>query len=342
MKMMKLFGIITLALLISVPAALACHGPECGEGEGNFKIKAKAYGKGFDIDGKLIKRGAAGGLSSAKGYTTGGARGYVYNADASGKIDVSGGGLASTTAYKFDPEVGDHGKGVGSSSYAYGETTASLKLKAKNADGWYDWGFAHGGFHGCVRQLTLDGSIIVNGKKWDSKGLSAGVAGQMASGHIYGDAMVDSWIGYNGKVNLKAGIIMDGASYSESYRFVAEEDGVRVEGMGTNVGARTDVETFRKVKSKGWGYGYVGGSFNAKGGAAALTVQKNDNGKAVALAVGTYQGSGRLGCNFSGSVQGGTYTNAMKVEGMNGTVMSSGASMSVSSHMSGKGGNRPD
>jgi len=58
-------------------------------------------------------------------------------------------------------------------------------------------------------------------------------------------------------------------------------------------------------------------------------VQVVNGGYASANAVGSYSGSGPLGCNFEGSAIGGTQTSATTVSGYKGAIMTSNASMQV-------------
>jgi hypothetical protein len=55
-------------------------------------------------------------------------------------------------------------------------------------------------------------------------------------------------------------------------------------------------------------------------------------GGAVAGAIGTYSGSGDLGCNFDGSAIGFTSTSVTTFNGMNGSINSASAGMEVSAH----------
>jgi len=118
---------------------------------------------------------------------------------------------------------------------------------------------------------------------------------------------------------LNADISMQGMSYSESYRYRMIGDGWQTEGLGTNVGAMTDVVTS----------GNVAGSFTAHGGATTLTVQ---NG-AVAGAVGSYSGGGTLGSGYTGSAVGYSSTSTTTFTGMNGSVNTAAAGMKVSSQV---------
>lgn len=135
----------------------------------------------------------------------------------------------------------------------------------------------------------------------------------------------------NAGAGFEANIFMSGSTYSESYRYIDKsQEGVRTEGFGTNVGAVTNVTSFGSKYEVSNGLANAGagveGGYVVGGGAASLTVQDG----AIAGAVGSYHGSGDLGCNFDGSAIGFTSTSVTTFEGMNGSINSASAGMEVS------------
>jgi hypothetical protein len=141
--------------------------------------------------------------------------------------------------------------------------------------------------------------------------------------------------------SASANIFMSGGSYSASYRFVDVNGDKRTEGMGTFVGAETEVTSFAaedayadgRVFGMDTSYADSGfkGGFVAFGGAASRTTQVTDTGFAQATALGVYAGGGELGCDFSGSAVGYTHTTATQIAGYKGSIMSSSAGMQVTS-----------
>lgn len=401
--MRKLFAIIlTAAFVFAGSYAMAdCYGPDCF-GSGDFSIDTYAGDSAFDYDSIWSRFGYASGYSEGEGFSQGWADGYVYNGDASGMLMSRGGGLAGSNAYTFDPGLGDLSKGIGSSSFARGETAGSIDLTATGPG----FGHATGWFYGSASEYTGDYSNGWTPNWFVADGYSYGSAGQSASGSIDGWADVYAhgqtgdyeWVdqsetceddrcpaGYYRKdknpqspqygriqyfrnghpvhssewtyvgqrpvwvftdataaAGASAGINMFGSSYSETYGFVYEEDGMRAEGLGTNVGANTHVRSYgdRYADSDGYAYASSGyyGSWRASGGAYSMTDMYTDNGFASASAFGSYYGSGSLNCDFDGSANGFTYTTATTFDGLNGSIMEAGAGMSVSARTTYNGG----
>jgi len=153
---------------------------------------------------------------------------------------------------------------------------------------------------------------------------------------------------------FEANIHMYGNTSTVSYRYIdTSVEGRKTEGLGTYVNAKT------QVTSSGSSYANstpllananasVNGSYKVAGGAASLTAQESIGqgslGGAVAGAVGTYQGSGTLGCNFDGSATGFTATSVTTFDGMNGSINSASAGMEVTAQTNGGnvGGGNPE
>jgi hypothetical protein len=339
--MKKLFVVLfAVSLLFAITGtSMACDGPDC-YGSGNFDITAGAGSAVLDGGIKTIPNGVAGGVAGAAGGTVGEAVGHVNNADAEANLHVVGGGLVSHDDYRFDVDA-DRSIGVGSMSQAEAVTQGHIDVFA-DADWpnrWRDWknnGEATGGFVGGAAQGTLDGSLIGESPIFfDTTGFSGGIAGQGSIGNIEGGALAGSCLlnCYGpSSASADAGITMAGNSYSESYRYVNfPERGVKTEGMGTNVGATTEITSYGNDS----GLAFTSGGFDAAGGVAAMTVQNGPGlSGAAATAVGSYTGSGQLNCNYNGSVNGSTYTSVTTYDGMKGSINSAGSSMSVSSHTS--------
>jgi len=317
--------------------SIACDGPDC-YGSGNFNIDAKAISGGIDAGVKTIPNGIAGGAAGAVGATKADAYGYAQDAVTEGHISVVGGGLYNQYDYTFGVPS-DLSIGVGSQSNAEAITEGHVSLFA-NADdpsGWFDYnqGVAAADFRGFAAQGTLDGSLLGESPYFfETNGVTGGLAGQGSLGTIEGGAFAydesSAFLCWRRPdyAHANAGIDMWGGSYSESYRYVDWGCESRTEGMGTNVGAYTNVTSFGDSSCDG----YTNGGFVAVGGAGAMTAQSGNGGAALATAVGGYTGAGSLNCNYNGSVQGQTYTSITTVNGMNGSIVSAGSSMRVESH----------
>ena len=317
------------------------EGP-CGEAadcdaEGNFKINTFAIGGGISADGALITKGypvsgAAGGIGVAGGVAIGAAEGSFESyklpwwlggktitlGEANGALTSTAGGGTRTISETFDPGPGKN-IGVRSQTDTYAVTAGSLEVGAKGLAG------AAGVMGGVAAQGSIDGSIIgPSPKHFDhSTGVSAGVAAQGSLGGFYGAAGT----GLYGEADVSANVDMYGQTYSASYRGVQGD----TEYMGTNVSAKTEVQSDSDYNRSGLAAGVVDGGWKAGGIAAAGTVQLTDSGLAKATAVGAYTASGSLGCDFNGAAVGSTFTSATQHEGFNGSIMHSEASMSVSS-----------
>lgn len=311
--------------------------------------------------------GFAGGLAAGGGIADADADGFIKNGTVEVEASSTAGGLAGSAAETFNPHLGDKSIGVRSGSSAYAITGADLKIKV-DPDGQLicgfiptAGGFADGDMFGIAGEVTLNGSAVTGSPRypWVSEGYSAGVAGQLAVGGFQGDVGALSgpdfkywdrgprcscgryhngqWRTKDSKAGAGAGaeIEMTGSSYSASYRFLAEEDGAKLEGMGTEVGAFTTVESYGYDydwdKGLGCSNAHLQGGFIAAGGAASKTFQTVNGGTAKATAVGVYTGKGTLGGNFYGSAEGYTRTSAMTMSGMNGSIMTSAAGMQVTS-----------
>jgi len=317
-----------------------CSGPNC-TGMGNFDIEASSFGAGLDCDFMLIPNGIAGGISGAVGGANAGAHGFTFDGSAEGEVTTVGGGLTDTDAYWFHPDLGDLSIGIGSSSFNQAVTGATLKVKA-DPDPLFGYSTAGGMISGFAAQGSLDGSYLGESFFFSGTGDTFGIAGQGSVGGFHGYAYASDFgdlpfCFYDSKAGAGAGALIDmtGYSYSESYRWVDWDDGVKTEGMGTNVGAGTNVET------SGYAYDWdrglfatsdagINGGFTAIGGAMTSTSQNAPGiGGANAMAAGMYTGSGSLGCNFTGAVTGYTHTSVTTVNGMNGSINTSGAGMSV-------------
>jgi hypothetical protein len=336
--MKKLF-VITLAvtMIFAFSNAFAggdCNGqPECSA-QGNFAINTFAAGGGLDLHGALITKGypvsgAAGGISAAGGIGFGEAEGEFTSfklfrktitlGSAGAELYSRGGGeVLIDDAGTYNPGIGDKSVGVYSHSNTVATTAGNLKV---NAEGL---AYSAGIIGGAAGQFSADGSIIGPSPlpQWKSVGVSGGVASQGSAGAFLGAAAT----GLYGNAEVDAYINMGGDTYSDSYRGI---DG-NTEIMGSNVSAQTWVDSDSDVDTHAFAVGEVEGGWVAGGIAASKTVQATPYGVAKAGAVGSYNGSGELGCDFNGSAVGYTQTTATQTPGYRGSIMSSSAGMQVS------------
>jgi len=340
--------------------------PGCGANctsVGGFTIKTFAAGGGVDMGFEAKNGFVAGGIGAGGGLAGGKADGVVLDGAVAGDVFSRGGGFAGNTTYTFKIDGTDRSQGVGSASHAEGYTGGSVNVSVDPDKGA---GYASGVVGGVAGQVTADGSAGVTPNSAISNGFTGGLAGQGSVGGFVGYVVVMSgpdmegtkltyfgnkhglakvfdwknWecvpysIDSQGAATVEANIDMWGNSYSESYGYVNVNEDVRTEGLGTNVGSDTHVRSSGAVSKYSNGLAVADarlyGGFIAAGGAAAVTTQSVPGaGVATATAKGGYVGGGTLGCNFDGSANGYTFSNATTVEGLRGSVMSSGAGMAV-------------
>lgn len=353
----KITGILTIALIIGFTGnAFACEGYSClgndqTVGTGALNIGATSMGGDIDYGYKFINNGVGGGLSAAGGVSTGAAAGVNKNGTMNGSIDTVAGGVMKTTTFKYTPTSSDpsvtlkHADGVGSTSVATGVTGGNLKVSVDPTN--KGAGVVAGGIDGIAGEVTVDGSIIKTTNKFDSDGVSDGVAGQGAVGEFEGTAgsgpdykkygFFGPTIDSNAGAEVDAYIEMSGYSESDSYRYIVKGDGNRTEVLGTNVMAGTNVITSGDKSSYDNGLGYadadICGDYKVAGVAISGTVQKSDSGLAIANAAGIYTGFGALNTSYTGTVVGGTSTSITTIDGMNGSIVHSSANMAVSSNV---------
>jgi hypothetical protein len=333
---------------------------------GVLDVEAFSAGYGLSADGKIlpIMSGAAGGIGGAVGVSGAEADGFVFDGTVGGNVSTIGGGFSETDAYRFTPQQGDVGIGVGSWTTTSAVTGASVDV---NVDPDQGFGEADGSIVGFTAMGSLNGSIVGSSPRgdWETDGFSAGVAGQGAVGGFAGGVFAASgpdieipggnpfkssnW-GYtpgptvdsNAGAFAEAQISMNGFSNSESYRFIDNNNGFHTEGMGTFVEAETNVTSYGASGSYDNGFSGAGaclvGGYVAVGGAGTHTMQTNDNGIANATAVGVYAGAGVLNTTFHGNATGYSGTSMTTHPTANGVVSSSAAGMQVTAR---SGQNQP-
>lgn len=326
-RLTTIFAIFAIFALISTPAAFACDGPNCF-GSGNFDIKAKALGGGIDYDYRVdpSREKATGGISGAGGATFGHAKGNVTNGKAKGFLDLTGGGVTNTESEYYRPEAA-FGIGVYSFSDSHAQTTANLKVVAKKKAS------SSGGFLGVAGQGSLDGSYLGD-HRMNTKGETFGMVGQGSTGLIFGCANTSSKGKKRRVAEVDAGISMDGFSSSFSERGIIHDGSWTTDYFASGIEANTAVDSWVSERTKREAYTRAGGGFLAIGGGTTKSNISGSNGFGKASASGSYMGVGELGCNYTGGLSGSTYTNYSTLDGYNGAIVSSGASMSVTSKMS--------
>ena len=301
---------------------------------GNLDVNAAAGSIAVDGDINFIPNGISGGISAAGGGALSGAKGIVTNGHISGDVTAVGGGITNTDAYNYHPGIGDVSIGTGVRSDSEAVTGATLIV---HTDAQFGEGLATGIMVGAAGEGTLVGSGLIQSPIYfDSKGFTVGIAGQGAVGGFAGEAVAGVFL--FGSADAKAGalITMNGFSQSDSWRAVDWGDGSKTERMGTNVGAGTNVIATGYANDSdrclAYGNANVCGGWIAKGGAATLTVQSAPGlGGAIASATGSYSAKGGLNSGFTGSAIGYSQTSVTTFTGMNGSINSAAAGMSVTS-----------
>jgi len=272
---------------------------------GTFKsVRIGSFSEAVGVAGATLDLSVNPGLKPANGYGCG----FIIGSAAQGTLN----GSYIILTNKFDSD-GFTGGIAGQQSNGSFVGFAHVSSKGDTADYYYGGAQNDGGGWYVKRHGKKAGTI-----KWFNKHPE-----NQSEWTLLGKR-INPGVDRSDFDNLNASIEMQGYSYSESYRYGMIGDGWRTEGLGTNVGAGTDVITSGNVR----------GSFSASGGAATLTVQSGYNGGAIAGAVGTYSGGGVLGCDYSGSAIGYSNTSVTTFAGMNGSINSAAAGMTVSSQVS--------
>lgn len=332
----KIFGVLFAAMLVfgMVGAVNAgCVGPDCS-GQGNFDIDVFAAGGGVDTDFVTGNGGYAGGISGAGGVAGGSANGTVWNADAYGDLGVTAGGLTDTYNGTYDPTSGaDYSNGLASMSFSQAETTGNGVVGV-------DTGWAAGtsmSLYGLAAQGSANCAGIhgYNHPAARTTGGSHGEVAQGSAGGFLGAGFATSGFGGDAAAAMGAEIFMNGSTFVGSYRYADLNNGVQTEGMGTNLAATTNLTSSKYTATEGCLAGAgIGGGWVAGGAGQSVTQQVANGGIALSTANGSYSGAGGLGCNYNGYLNGGTHTSITTVDGMNGSIVRSDASMSVGSRVS--------
>jgi len=189
---------------------------------------------------------------------------------------------------------------------------------------------------------TVEYTRVTVWKKYNYKTREYDYAyGDKPSGHCWryaGKKTIETPVNSNAEAHAGAGIFMTGGDFSDSYRFVDWDHNSKTEGMGTLVGAETFVTSYGYNESDSDGLAmdmsFQSGGFVASGKAKTGTIQSGPGSFAAANASGSYSGNGTLGCNFTGSLNGGRHTAIKTFNGMNGSIATSSANMSVSATIS--------
>jgi hypothetical protein len=312
--MKKLFIIVMLIVGLMVSPAMACpEGDQCDDqytgAMGTVVVGTDAAGGGIDWDSNW----GAVGLSGAGGAAVAGGAGFVYDGTVYAGVGTTAGGLTDTTA--FDGSYGGYNSfgwysGVSSHNEAIVGGHSSVHVNGL--------GMVGAGFEGAAAQ----GSISMS-DQWGTEGFAAqGSIGSLEGGagaFLFGDAYAAGQIE------------MVGNSSSMSYNHWSFNGPTMTYETGTVVNANTTVNAMGYEGAYGLADAYVCGGYVA-GGAAATHSEVNGGS---ANAAGMYMGAGTLNTNYQGAVHGSTYASETTVAGMNGQIVSTGASMSATSIING-------
>ena len=308
-------------LIIALSISLVAFGSGMAFGWGipigKANIDISADNSDHSIAGDAGFWGLAGGGGAISGSVEGGAKGFIINGTVSanpiepGTPDSFGGGNSQSNAIS--------GPSIGTQTVNLAQAGAFLDLAASTPS--FGFGGVAGGAYGQTDQFSLNTSGRVSPYPWSIDAATAGLATQESSGEFHGVAAVGVLGPYGGTAGFEATIIQQGGSMSQSYTMSG--DG---EGLGTQVGAYTNVATTGSSYNTGVGIACVDGNFAASGNVATLTSQNANGGNASAAANGSYSGAASLGKTYNGNANGYSQTFA----GDNG-VMYSGAGMSVTS-----------
>lgn len=344
--MKKFFAVFAIiAMLGFAPNAFACEGPECS-GVGNYNLDVSAMGGGIDYGYDTTYNGFAGGIGAAGGIAGGHANSYINDGNAWGSVGVTAGGMVTGGSYDyFDGGRGSIRHTIGSYGLGTDEVGGHVDVNVDPNMGWCAGGAAEGGFEGIAGQATANASYMGSAPIQNSKIVTGGITAQGSIGALGGFATVGAgsdyytWCGYRDQyahAGAAGGILMNGYTESASYRGVKYNNGSRTEFAGTDTWTNTQVDSYGHDYDhdgagvfSDWSYGNVEGGFVAGGIAANGTMIQNRGGVANSGATAMYAGSGNLNCNFTGGANTSTWASSTTRSGWNGSIMSSGASASV-------------
>lgn len=311
--MFKNFLIAVCMVALMAAPAFSWGGGGFGQGKIDLDVSASDQGFDFDLGYDFGSRTTGIGEAGAFGNTIGKVDGKIFNGKIEGTIEIVGGGVAGSSHVHYPG-------GLMSSSQAAGNITGKLDLSVSPKFGL---GVVCGSFSGIAGQETFNTTFNKN---------TLGVVAQYSTGSIIGDASVFGSLYQKAGAWADAGIIMTGESFSFSQKW--SENGIN--GARTDVGAWTEVESFGFVGTfndfclLSGANANVGGNWTAGGTALSIT----EIGGAQATAFGAYSGSGSLNQNYSGEAVGFTAGQTQTFKGMNGSINTAAAGMSVTSIVS--------
>jgi hypothetical protein len=366
MKKLFIVGLMVVSLVMSGTAIAKqevptnddfCIGIGC-EAQADMEIGTFAIGGGLSTDGVLTENGGAAGIGAAGGVAGAEASGHVeswekpvydwvfvgktcwgwpkyerrlvgyetiFTGKVEGALSSTAGGFTKTEAFTFDRSSSNpHYQEVN----GVGSFTENREVQAQQ---WVDLdviGFGSAGamFGGVAGQGSANGAFMTPEDDQNINGLAVAGAAQGSLLGYYGVAGA----GLFGDVEIAAGGIMFGASEADAYNATYFFEGGKTEILTGYVYADTAVYNWNNIDRDALAIGYVNGGWVAGGAGYTASTMSNDSGFARATAVGTYSGSGQLGCNdFNASLEGYSKTQSTTLDGYNGTVMKSSAGMTV-------------
>ena len=305
------------------PTNGGCPNGDC-YGSGNFNFDAFAIGGGIDAGLRLHDGILTGGIAAGGGLAFGEGEGHIQTGtigfgrwkktinfgEASGYLNVTGGGMAKVSPIDVDGYVGTF-----SESIAVTGLSGGVKVIGLGGAEVYGFGLAGQG------NAAFAGTVI-------PVGYTYGVAGQGSIGYLLGGAAA---VGL-GSADFNGLISMYGYSYAMSMKDIfVNSDGFLVKQIGSQAGAGTQVDSTYMVKDSLIGVAYLTGGYQFAGAAKSDSFQITQGGLTHATSQGNYAGGGVLGCDMGGSVDTYAVTQTMTKPGWNGSInsASSGASVKV-------------
>ena len=292
----------------------------------------------FDVPDVDVSRGV-GSSSFARGVTGGSAK-IKVDPDGNGFFFIfpTAGGAVEATGHGIAGEITLDRSYVGASPgrqwLTDGETSGIAGQGAVGA--WSAEAAAISGPDYTTKEYVQRGDWYVRGHG-RNKTYREFPNGPGPDDHAWSPVMIKVYTNHDSKAGagFEVEIDMRGGSYSESYRYANDVNGAHTEGMGTNVGAWTEVDSIGNAYD--WDKGLacadadVRGGYIAGGGAYSETDQSNQFGGAHATALGVYVGAGKLGSSYSGGATGYTSTSITTFDNLNGSINTASAGMSVTS-----------
>ncbi|MGM0482350.1 MAG: hypothetical protein ACQEP6_00595 [Patescibacteria group bacterium] len=232
-----------------------------------------------------------------------------------GHVYSTGGVLGYTETFDLDV---DGGSGVGAYSETVGLTEAGM-MSPGGLEGVFSGGF------GFEMDIVNSAGSFYGGTSTDPEtfGLATQEFCSVGGLEVQGD-----YANYPDGFEASGAVEFQSDTYSHSYGYTQEEDGVTTVGKGSLVESTMEMESQMNAPE-----GQADGMWSAAGGAVTETHQSDNSGYANAVAIGEHSASGEIGQDYTGQASGYSDTSMTSFDGMVGGINRAEAGMSVQSQI---------